>query len=153
VANVGTWFANLGTSLIEGVSGVTKLATDIAPLVGGVLDFFQPQPSGGSLPGPIRPQRPAAMPGGAPLSTVSTSSFPQRPMQRNVGLLDRALTAGTEFATGGACITPQEGVRVTLPRLVQFQNPMNPNLIETYVRAPKARFKVTVSGPKRRGGR
>jgi len=56
----------------------------------------------------------------------------------------------------GANIVPvQRPGGVTYPKLVQFQRatPSGNMVVETYVRAPKPRYKVTVSAPRRRCSR
>lgn len=120
---------------------IGQAAGQITPLVqaftggGGGGNRFQPAVFGGGV-----------MPGGAMPATLGLPG---------AGALDtmaRAIPGGA-----GACITPVTSTTTRYPKQVQFQT-VTPNgtpTVETYVRAPKVRYRVTGTIRRRRcsGGR
>lgn len=164
-------FSSLGSGLRGLAEGASSFITPLAPLAElGVstaaavqaLNRPAPRPQVAAMqagPVSVRPTGALALPGGAPvMATVSTSPF----MTAGLGGVQRSLEGlGQALIPGGSpgpvgCIAPMPtrgGLR--LPRLVNVPNPTDPSKIETYVRAPRPRYRVSISGPRRRcrGGR
>lgn len=177
--------AGLTDIVRSSVGGLGDLATALAPgfeLAGSIRDVFDrprapapppaqapvsnPAPIAGFAPTiPLRPTA-VAMPGGALMSNVPTSVTTVGLGSMAASLAGGAISALAADPAGGLrspigssiCISPRVDRmgRPFMPKLFQFQSPTNPNRIETYVRAPMPRYKVSVSGPRRRrcsGGR
>ncbi len=127
-SDIGAGFLNLGTQL-----AVQRFAPQAGRSAG------LPQPGGVGVGTPFAPMARTtghlAMPGGAPLAHVSTS-LPVAGGGNGGGLM---------IPGGGACPPPAP----TTPRILQRINPCHPNLVDTWVRAPRTRYKVTISGPRR----
>lgn len=177
MASIGTslqgFISSIGGALSSGLGALTGAVERVAPLAGIGLEtaaaiqaLQSPGPrtmQAASVPAPtlpfsVRPVGALALPGGAPtMAQVSTSPFAMQaglpavvPSLRGLG---QALVPGGSPGPVG-CIAPMPtrgGLR--LPRLVNVPNPTDPNKIETYVRAPRPRYRVSISGPRRRGGR
>lgn len=147
--NISTSISSLfsGLKSIGGAVGTGLLAA--APAALSILPaLLQKQPKqtgyyGGDMPNyGVTP----FVPGGPSLSGVGLlgdmSNFGNR-MYNN-------LMGAAPAAPGQACITPMvRPATVTLPHVVQVQHPGNGSIV-TYVRAPRVKYRVSVS---RAGGR
>ena len=168
MANIGTSLGGLFSSIGTGIAGVGQGILEgvgaLSPLIETGLGIFQatqsprvqaPQVS------PVRTGGSLAMPGGAPtMAMISTTGVGAGPTGAGLSALVPALRGvGQALVPGGSpgpvgCIAPMPtrgGMR--LPRLVNVPNPNDPSKIETYVRDPRPRYRVSISGPRRRGGR
>jgi len=155
-SSIGTGIAGVGQGILSGIEALSPVAETGLGIFGAVQSLNQPA-------GPqVRTPGATAMPGGAPVAMISTTGVGAGPTGAGLSALVPALRGvGQAIVPGGSpgpagLISPvptRGGMR--LPRLVNVTNPNNPNLIETYVRAPRARYKVSISGPRRRcrGGR
>lgn len=147
-------FAEIGLSTAAGVQALRQ-SQQASPALRPIMPAQIPNVS-------VRPQGALAFPGGAPMAYVSTTGFGAAAQTAGIGGAVQSLQGlGQALVPGGSpgpvgCIAPvatRGGMR--LPRLVNVPNPTDPSKIETYVRAPRPRYRVTISGPRRRcrGGR
>jgi hypothetical protein len=171
MANVGTsiggFLKGIGGGIRDAFSGFGNIASDLAPVATAGLDIFGAvrslnQPAIQPQQGRVRTMGSSAMPGGAPVSMISTTGIGVGPTGAGLsGLVPALQGVGQALTPGGSpgpvgIISPvptRGGLR--LPRLVNVPNPTDPSKLETYVRAPRPRYRVSISGPRRRcrGGR
>lgn len=134
----------LGTGIASAVRRPTTRAEfEEASLAGGTISDKLQQPT--------RPTGASAMPGGAPLATISTSLATQ---QAGLGgalakfgpTAALALSELLGLTTLGGNGAPARAPR--MPKLLQVPG-TRPGSIITYVRAPQAIYRVSVRGPRR----
>jgi len=176
MASVGTsisgFLSGLGGFASNTLSGIDRFLGSaiprIAPLAevglqtyGTIRQLQAPSPPTAPAQSPsvpsqqfVRPTGAAALPGGAPVAYVSTTGIGVPATTAGIGGslqgLGQALTPGGSPGPSGfiTAVPTRGGYR--LPRLVNVANPTDPNKIETYVRAPRPRYRVSISGPRRR---
>lgn len=150
---IGTALAPIAqTALAAAPAFAPLIAAAVAPKQRGMTPYY-----GG---GDMQMVGSSFMPGGFQLPTLPGGAV------AGLGSLARSFAGGLMTADpyGGLrspfgssmCITPTvHEARVTLPRQVMVPNPNNPSVMETYVKAPRVKYRVSVSQRRRccAGGR
>jgi len=90
------------------------------------------------------------MPGGFTLPTLgggAVAGLGSMVSALGSGLMTADPYGGLRSPIGSSqCIVPtQRGAYLSLPRTVNVPNPNNPSMIETYVKAPRVKYRVSVS--------
>jgi hypothetical protein len=87
------------------------------------------------------------MPGGPMLPAIAGAGLGLGALAANTGLMTADPYGGLRSPVGSSqCITPTARAGyLTLPRTVHVPNPNNPSVIETYVKAPRVKYRVSVS--------
>jgi len=144
--NISTAVSAIGSTL-KAVGQTAFAALPVfAPLIASAV--APRQRTGGSV-GNVRTSQygltSGFMPGGGQMIPVGMGS----PMVGGGGVLDRAMeyvTPTSQPMGSVGCITAYQAPgRYMLPRTVNVPHPTIPNQIETYVRAPRVKYRVSVS--------